>query len=234
MGNADLSADICDQVRQAHAEQCGLSICGASSKPWRRTESGLQILSLAGHRGVVRHDPTELVVTVRAGTPLAELDESLAKRGQMLAAECPDFPGGSTIGGALALGWSGSRQPWSGALRDFVLGCRMVNGLGESLRFGGQVMKNVAGFDISRLLSGSQGRLGVILDVSLKLLPLPEREMTLLFEFASLGESRQFVQGVQRAGEPITAASYHTGLLRLRFSGQTATLARLATEQVPS
>jgi glycolate oxidase FAD binding subunit len=193
-------------------------------------DSRTQSLSVAGHRGVVSHDPTELVVTVRAGTPLAELDRELAQRGQMLASECPDFGGNSTIGGALALGWSGSRQPYAGALRDFVLGARMVNGMGESLRFGGQVMKNVAGYDISRLLSGSRGRLGVILDVSLKLLPLPEREMTLVFECESLAHSRRFTLGVQRAGEPLTGASYCAGKLRLRFSGQGATLERLAAE----
>ncbi|MCZ6830334.1 MAG: FAD-binding protein, partial [Gammaproteobacteria bacterium] len=226
----DTSAELCDQILQALSERSHLNVCGASSKPWRQADPDLQMLSVAGHRGVVRHDPTELVVTVRAGTPLAELDQSLAERGQMLAAECPDFPGGSTIGGALALGWSGSRQPYAGALRDFVLGARMVNGLGEALRFGGQVMKNVAGYDIPRLLSGSQGRLGVILEVSLKLLPLPERELTLLFEFESLAQSRQFVRRLLLAGEPITAASYHAEALRLRFSGQATTIRRLATD----
>jgi glycolate oxidase FAD binding subunit len=228
MADTDRSADICAQVLQACSEQSRLSVCGASSKPWRRADPDIKTLSLAAHRGVVSHDPAELVVTVRAGTLLAELDAILAEEGQMLAAECPDFAGGSTIGGALALGWSGSRQPWSGSLRDFVLGCRMVNGLGEPLRFGGQVMKNVAGYDISRLMSGSLGRLGVILELSLKLLPLPQREMTLQFEFDCLGDSRQFVQGLQWAGEPITGASYHAGLLHLRISGQNATLTRLA------
>jgi glycolate oxidase FAD binding subunit len=131
MDDRDISAQICEQVAQAYAEQSRLTVCGASSKPWRRSAGGSGTLSLAGHRGVVRHDPTELVVTVRAGTPLVELDQVLAEQGQMLPADCPDFPGGSTIGGALALGGSGSRQPWVGALRDFVLGVRMVNGLGE-------------------------------------------------------------------------------------------------------
>ena len=228
MADTDCSADICAQVLQACFEQSRLGVCGASSKPWRCVDPDIETLSLAAHRGVVSHDSPELVVTVRAGTPLAELDAILAQQGQMLAAECPDFSGRSTIGGALALGWSGSRQPWSGSLRDFVLGCRMVNGLGEPLRFGGRVMKNVAGYDISRLMSGSLGRLGVILELSLKLLPLPQREMTLQFEFDCLGDSRQFVQGLQRAGEPVTGASYHAGLLRLRVSGQNATLTRLA------
>ena len=230
MPDNDISAELCEQVRRAHAEQSGLEIRGASSKPWRRMDAGRASLQAVRHSGIVSHDPTELVVTVRAGTTLVALDQALAERGQMLAAECPDFPGGSTVGGALALGWSGSRRPYAGALRDFVLGCRMVNGLGEPLHFGGRVMKNVAGYDISRLLSGSLGRLGMVLEVSLKLLPLPERELTLQFAFDSLQESRRFVRRVQQAGEPLSAASFHAGCLHLRFSGQAVTLSRLAAE----
>ncbi len=228
MDSLDISAEIRERVLQARAERVPVRVCGARSKPWMNRYGVEQCLQVGGHRGVVRHDPTELVVTARAGTPLAELDAILAERGQMLAAECPDFNAASTLGGALALGWSGSRAHWCGSLRDAVLGVRMVNGLGEILQFGGQVMKNVAGFDVSRLLSGSQGRLGVILELSLKLLPLPPPEMTRRIGFASLQEARRFVLGLLRAGEPVTGAVYHQGFLLLRVSGHGPTLARLA------
>jgi glycolate oxidase FAD binding subunit len=227
MPDQDLSALLSEQVRTAPARQARLAISAGASKPWFAA-GDREVLSVAGHSGIVSYHPTELVVTVRAGTPLADLDAALAEQGQMLAAECPDFPGGSTVGGAMALGWCGSRAPYAGSLRDLVLGCRMLNGLGESLRFGGQVMKNVAGYDIPRLLSGSQGRLGVILELSLKLQPLPQRELSLEFGFDTLAQSREFVRNLLRAGEPLSATSYAEGRLRLRFSGHHATLAELA------
>ncbi len=220
----DIGHSLAGQVRDAANTGDRLRIVGNGSKPWVTTE---QALSVAGHRGIVQYQPSELVVTVRAGTTLAELDATLAEQGQMLASECPDFGGNSTIGGALAVGWSGPRALAAGALRDAVLGIRIINGLGEVLQFGGQVIKNVAGFDVSRLMCGSLGQLGVVLDISLKLLPRPESELSLCSEQPSLSAARQRLRELLQAGEPVTGAVYADNNLQLRFSGRSGTLERL-------
>jgi glycolate oxidase FAD binding subunit len=220
----DLSNSLVEQVRSARESGTALQIRGQASKPWMSAASGAEALSLAGHSGIVSYDPTELVVTVRAGTPLAELEQALAEQGQMLAMEAPDFNGGSSIGGVVALGWSGSRSLTAGGVRDAVLGLRMINGLGEELRFGGQVMKNVAGFDISRLMVGSCGRLGAILEVSLKVLPRPEREVSLQWSLPNLAASRDMVADWERRAYPVSAACFSEGMLKARFSAAGALL----------
>src|SRR4029077_19595524 len=134
------------------------------------------------YRGIVDYEPTELVITARCGTPLSEIDAALESRGQFLPFEPARFGGDPTIGGVVAAGLSGPRRASAGAVRDFVLGAHLLNADGELLRFGGQVMKNVAGFDVSRLLCGSLGILGLITEVSLKVLPRPPAETTLAFD----------------------------------------------------
>ena len=166
-------------------------------------------------------------VTVRAGTRLAELDAVLAEAGQMLAPDVPDFNGNSTIGGAVALGWGGSRAPFAGQVRDTVLGMRIINGLGEDLHFGGRVMKNVAGFDVSRLMAGSLGRLGVLLELSLKVVPRPEQEITLGFASPDLDSTRAMVDTWTRRGFPVSGACFEHGRFRARFSGSAALLEKL-------
>ncbi|MCY4425962.1 MAG: FAD-binding protein [Halieaceae bacterium] len=228
MRDRDLSTAIAEQLRTADAAS-PLRITGACSKPWM-AQTGAGLLPVAAHRGVVDYTPGELVISVRAGTPLAELEAVLAERGQMLGAECPNFSSNSTIGGAVALGWSGSRSGSAGPLRDFVLGLRMINGLGEILHFGGRVMKNVAGFDVPRLLAGSVGRLGVILDVSLKVLPLPEAELTLCRELASEQEAGLQIRKLQQRALPLSGAVYYAGKLYLRFSGRPRALQQISIE----
>ncbi len=223
---ADMTSQLLAQVRDARAGGRRLRVSGARSKPWMATATG-ELLSVSGHRGVIQYEPSELVITVRAGTPLAELDAVLAEQGQMLAMEAPDFNGGSTIGGAVALGWGGSRSIFAGGVRDAVLGLRMVNGLGEDLRFGGQVMKNVAGFDISRLSVGSCGRTGLLLELSLKVVPRPEAEMTLSWSCPDLDSTRAMVDAWSRRGYPVSGACFEHGRLRARFSGPAALLAEV-------
>src|SRR5882762_2669722 len=143
---------------------------------------GGDILDLRAYRGVVDYEPSELVITARCGTPLAEIETALTQRGQFLAFEPPAFGRDCTIGGVIAAGLSGPRRLYAGAARDFVLGATLLDARGDLLRFGGQVMKNVAGFDVSRLLCGSLGILGVLTEVSLKVLPQPRAEETLRFE----------------------------------------------------
>ena len=137
---------------------------------------------MAGYAGIVSYEPTELVITAKSGTLLVELEKQLEREGQMLGFEPPHFGTGSTVGGVIASGLSGPGRPYRGAVRDFVLGVDIINGRGQALRFGGQVMKNVAGFDVSRLMAGSLGTLGVITQVSLRVVPRPQREATLIWD----------------------------------------------------
>jgi len=171
---------LIDAVRQAGADGRVLRLRGGGSKDfWGQSLSG-EVLDTRAYQGIVSYEPSELVVTVRCGTPLSELEAALAEKGQCLAFEPPHFGPGATVGGMVAAGLSGPARATAGAVRDYVLGARFINGRGEHLTFGGQVMKNVAGYDVSRLMAGSWGTLGLITEVSLKVLPVAPAEATLM------------------------------------------------------
>ncbi len=181
-------------------------------------DSGRGTLDASAYSGIVDYEPTELVVTVRTGTLLRDLETELNKHGQMLAFEPPHFGIAATVGGCVAAGLSGPRRATAGAVRDYVLGIRMLDGKGDDLRFGGQVMKNVAGYDISRLMAGSMGTLGLLLEVSLKVLPLPAMETTLrlTMDEAEAIEKMNFWAGKPL---PISATCFFDGQLFVRLSG---------------
>ena len=170
------------QAQISHAARQGqtMAIQGGNSKAFygAATHSDA-VLDIRAHSGIVSYEPSELVVTVRCGTPLAELEAVLAEQGQCLAFEPPHFGDTATVGGMVASGLAGPARAVVGGVRDHVLGVQMLNGKGEWLTFGGQVMKNVAGYDVSRVLAGSMGTLGVLTDVSLKVLPQAPDEVTL-------------------------------------------------------
>lgn len=210
-----------DAVLSASAEGKPLRLRGGGSKDWYGQSLQGEILDTREYRGIVAYDPTELVITARCGTALAEIETVLAERRQMLAFEPPRFGDGSTIGGVVAAGLSGPRRQAVGAVRDFVLGATLLDGKGDILRFGGQVMKNVAGYDVSRLLAGSLGTLGLILEVSLKVLPRPFMETTLRFE---MQEAEAIAQLNRWGGQPlpISASAWHGGVLIVRLSGAEA------------
>jgi len=226
-------AQLSDTIRAAAAARQCLRLRGGGTKDFYGQSLEGEILDLRGHAGILDYDPGELVVSARCGTPLAELEAVLRGEGQMLAFEPPYFaaPGAAlatavptavpTFGGAIAAGLSGPRRQAAGALRDFVLGATLMNGAGEVLRFGGQVMKNVAGYDVSRLLAGSLGTLGVILEASLKTLPLPVAEASLRFE---LPEERAITTLNHWAARPlpISASAWSGGSLAIRLSGAAA------------
>ena len=176
-------AQITDRVRAAAASQTPLRIRGGGTKDFH---GGValrgELLDTRDHTGIVSYEPSELVVTVRAGTPLAELEAALAAQGQCLAFEPPHFGAGATVGGMVAAGLSGPARASVGAVRDYLLGITLLNGRAELLTFGGQVMKNVAGYDVSRLMAGAWGTLGLLTEVSLKVLPVAPAEATLRFE----------------------------------------------------
>jgi len=227
---------LIDAIRSAVAAQRPLAIRGGGSKAFYTGAAQGEILDTRGHRGIVSYQPSELVMTARAGTPLTEIEAALAQHGQMLACEPPHFGAGATLGGMVACGFSGPRRPWGGAVRDFVLGVRMVNGNGEVLNFGGQVMKNVAGFDVSRLMAGSLGSLGLLLEVLLKVLPRPAHEITLRRDCT---QSEALAQCAAWAARPLplSAVTWLDGALYVRLSGSEAALQaaaqRLGGETVP-
>jgi glycolate oxidase FAD binding subunit len=210
--------EIIERIRAAHADGTPLVIQGGGSKGFYGNPAEGEILDTRGLSGVVEYQPKELVLTARAGTPLADIEALLAEQNQMLAFEPPHFAATSTLGGCIAAGLSGPRRPYAGAARDFVLGVRIVDGTGQALRFGGQVIKNVAGYDVSRLMVGALGTLGLITEVSLKVLPKPAAETTLQFE---LDEAAAILRMNQWAGQPLplSASSWHAGLLSVRLSG---------------
>ena len=210
-----------ETIRKAAAEQTLLRIRGSGSKDFYGLVLIGDVLDTRALTGVVDYEPTELVITARAGTPLREVENALAGGGQMLAFEPPHLGPGATLGGCIASGFSGPRRAAMGSARDFVLGVRIVNGLGEDLRFGGQVMKNVAGYDLSRLMTGSFGTLGLITEVSLKVLPVPEEDRTLRF---ALAEAAAIESMNKWAAKPLSlSATCHVdGSLYVRLSGATA------------
>lgn len=215
---ADVSTTLLEQVQHAIASKSPMNICGGSSKTFMgRTPTG-EALHIGEHSGIVSYHPVELVLTARAGTPLVELEQALAANHQCLSFEPPLYGGAATIGGTLSTHLSGPGRPWSGSVRDMVLGTRLINGKGEHLRFGGQVMKNVAGYDVSRTLAGAMGTLGVITEVTLKVMPKPDCTATLAFE---MGADEAITKMNQLAAQPrpLSGAFWLDGRMFLRLSG---------------
>lgn len=226
MIESDISQQLAERVREAAAEGQALAIRGGGTKDFygRRVAQGCASLEVAGHTGVVAYEPTELAITVRAGTRLCEVEALLAASGQQLPFEPPGFGEAATIGGAVAAGLSGPRRPYAGAVRDAVLGVKLINGKGEILEFGGRVMKNVAGYDVSRLMAGSLGTLGVLLEVSLKVLPKAPMERTVTHHMSAEDSVERLMAWSQHA-LAITAACHDGQTLYLRVCGGERSLA---------
>lgn len=214
----DASAELLQQVEKALHERITLRIQGGNSKAHLGRVVPGQVLDIRSHRGIVSYDPTELVITARAGTPLAELNAALDAAGQMLPCEPPHSEDGATLGGMVAAGLSGPRRPWAGSVRDYVLGTRVITGHGKHLRFGGEVMKNVAGYDVSRLMAGSFGCLGVLTEVSLKVLPKPRHSLSIALEINSERALLKLTEWGQQP-IPISAACHDGHRLHLRLEG---------------
>ena len=228
-------AALQDRIRAAHAAQQPLVIRGGGTKDFYGERCEGERLDTTALAGIVAYAPGELVITANAGTPLDDVEQTMAEHGQMLAFEPPRFGPGGTLGGTIATGLSGPRRPYAGAVRDFVLGLKIVDGTGQALSFGGRVMKNVAGFDVSRLQTGALGTLGVITEVSLKCLPRPKAEATLVQE-CSADESIRRVNAWGGKPLPISATCHHDGRLSVRLSGAapaiTAAIQNIGGERV--
>ncbi|HSC95312.1 MAG TPA: glycolate oxidase subunit GlcE [Burkholderiales bacterium] len=205
-------------IREAAKQKRPLCIRGGGTKDFYGGPVHGYKLNTGDFRGIVTYEPTELVITARGGTPLTEIEAALREKGQMLAFEPPHFGEDATLGGCVAAGLSGPRRPYAGAVRDFVLGVGVLDGKGDDLKFGGQVMKNVAGYDVSRLMAGSLGTLGLLLEVSLKVLPLPISETTLHLECTEADAIERMNRWAAQP-LPITATAYRDGKLGVRLSG---------------
>jgi glycolate oxidase FAD binding subunit len=228
---------LVERVRHARQTHQPLQLRGHGTKDFYGNVPIGEPLDLRPLRGISSYEPSELVVTVRAGTPLVELESALAEQGQWLAFEPPRLAGpdaqtprGGTVGGMVASGLAGPSRATAGGLRDFVLGATMINGRGEILSFGGTVMKNVAGYDVSRVLAGSMGVLGILCEVSLKVLPLPVAQRTLRFE-KDEAAAIQYLQTLGGQPLPLSASAWWEGMLVLRLAGAQAAV-ESATRQL--
>ena len=219
---------IQDQVRSAASRSEALCIVGGDSKRRLGREPVGKPVNVSELAGVVEYQPTELMITVQTGMRISHLREILAEKQQILASETPDYGGKATIGGALACNQSGPSRPWYGSIRDHVLGVRLINGKAEHLRFGGQVMKNVAGYDVSRLQAGAMGTFGILTEVSIRVLPEPEASLTVRQEM----DADQAIRTMNTIGmkpTPLTGACWHEGTMYLRLSGPVSVIEASAT-----
>ena len=216
----DDSDRLVDEVARAALTRTAITIRGGKSKSFLGRAAPAQAVELdtRSHSGIVRYEPTELVITARCGTPISELAAALDAAGQTLPCEPPEFDGVATLGGAVASGISGPRRPWAGSMRDFVLGCRLITGTAKHLRFGGEVMKNVAGYDMARLAAGSFGCLGVLTEVSLKVLPKPRAARSVRLAI-NASEAMAELSNWRRSALPVTGACYMDGWLHVRLEG---------------
>ena len=221
----DASAEFAERLLRAATDGTRLEIVAGGSKSFLGRVTQSEPFDVSAHRGVVSYEPTELVITARAGTPLGEIERLLGESGQMLAFEPPYFGATATLGGTVASALSGPRRPYVGAVRDFVLGTKLINGEGRTLSFGGQVMKNVAGYDVSRLMVGAMGTLGVLLEISLKVLPLAAQTTTLGFSLNGAAAVEQMNAWAAKP-LPLSGAYYDAGRLYVRLSGTPAGVAQ--------
>lgn len=224
MNDQDKDSDISDQLQneviQAIKSGETLTIKSGGSKNFygRNLLNAGNELNILNHQGIISYEPTELYIKARAGTPLKKIEKILKENQQMLAFEPPAFGEKATLGGTIACNLSGPRRAYSGAARDYVLGTKIINGNAEVLSFGGNVMKNVAGYDVSRLMVGAMGTLGVILEASVKVVPLPEAEITLI-QNMSLDAALTKLYQWSVLPLPISASCFYRGNLHIRLSG---------------
>ena len=223
MSDSDKSKQLALQVCDAINDKRKLNITAGNSKAFYGGNIIGEPVSVSEHSGIINYQPGELVITARAGTPLQEVEAILAEKKQRLLFEPPHFASTATLGGTIAADISGPVRPWSGSVKDALLGINMINGHGETLKFGGEVMKNVAGYDVSRLMVGSMGTLGILLDVSLKVLPAERKTITLVFD-ASEESAIQQCNKINRQYLPVSGMMHYQGKLYIRLSGNTASV----------
>lgn len=220
----DHSSLLQQQVKEASSNKNQLRIEAGRSKLFYGNPVAGDVIDVRPHQGIISYEPSELVIKVKAGTPLSEIEATLAEQQQCLPFEPPHFGTSATIGGTIACGLSGPARPFRGSLRDHVLGCTILTGKGDLLHFGGEVMKNVAGYDVSRLMAGSLGTLGILLDVSLRVAPAGDADITLQFN-CDVEEAMQKCRAWSSQALSLSAACYTNETLYVRLSGSDAAIA---------
>ena len=217
----DLSIEdeLCTQISSVAATGGAIEIIGGGSKRFYGEPIEALPIDVSAHSGVIDYDPAELVITLRAGCLVTEIEALLAGHRQMFGFEPPCFGKEATIGGMVASGLAGPRRAYAGSIRDFVLGVKLLDGRGQVLRFGGRVIKNVAGFDVARLMVGSLGTLGIILEVSLRVVPVYESELTLAYEHDNADDHLRWINELGSEPYPVSASMWSAGRSQLRLSG---------------
>jgi len=215
-----------DRVQAARVDRQALNIVGSDSKKFYGEAPQGVPLDMRDNQGIIEYDPAELVIVARTGTPLADIQAALAEQGQMLGFEPPFADRGATLGGAVASGLNGSARAYKGAVRDYLLGIRLINGKAEVLQFGGKVMKNVAGFDLFRPMAGAMGTLGPLLEVSLRLVPVPEREVSFTFVAEDRAVAITILCKLGQELACLSAAAWYQGEIWLRLSGSALAIQR--------
>jgi glycolate oxidase FAD binding subunit len=226
----NLELELQERVSQALANGTALAITGGGSKSFYGQPMEGEPLELGSHTGIIDYDPAELVITLRAGCKLADVEALLAENHQMLGFEPLHLGENSTIGGVVASGLAGPRRAWAGGVREFILGAKILSGRGEIMNFGGRVIKNVAGFDVSRLMVGALGTLGVMLELSLRLIPCFETELTLGFEHRNSQEHTGWINTLSSKPIPLSASLWYAGRSTIRLSGSQQGVASAARQ----
>ena len=214
----DLTSQLEQQIQQAYTTKTPLKIQSGNTKTYLGRETSGEVVDVANHSGVISYSPTELVIRARAGTKISHLNGLLTEHQQRLPFEPPSFAGEATIGGTVAANQTGASRPWFGGVKDSLLGLGLINGYGEAMQFGGQVMKNVAGFDVTRLQCGAMGSLGLITDISIKVLPEFKAGHTITFEMTAEVALEAMLRWANLS-LPITGMSHLHGLLYVRLQG---------------
>jgi len=211
-------ARLVSQINDSAASKQGLQLAGGGTKHFLNPPSAAPRLSLADYVGIIAYQPSELVIEVRAGTRLDVIEHTLAVQGQRLAFEPPRFGPASTIGGVVSAGLSGPARPYAGALRDHVLGVTLLDAHGRLQRFGGRVMKNVAGYDVSRLAAGAWGTLGPVAELALRVAPRSSAEASIAWSMTPVDALRRMTE-LARTAWPLNGACFDDGVLRVRLAG---------------
>lgn len=215
----NVETELAARVAQAVANGTALQIVGGGSKSFYGNPVDAEVFEVGMHTGVIDYDPAELVITLRAGCNLGQVEALLAEKNQMLGFEPLHLGEDATIGGAIASGLAGPRRAYAGGVRDFLLGVKILSGRGEILNFGGRVIKNVAGFDVSRLMAGALGTLGIILEASLRVIPRFESELTLGFEHSNAAAHIHWINQLGSKPMPLSASCWYQGHSYIRLSG---------------
>lgn len=226
----DSAKDLTARIESAYQSKTKINIQGNGTKCFLgNIDQDSDLIKTTCHTGIIDYDPAELVLVARSGTCLSAIAEVMEDHQQTFGFEPPFIDDGATLGGAIASGLAGPRRAYSGAARDFMLGARFINGQGKIITAGGKVIKNVAGFDLFRPMAGSMGTIGLLLDISLRVIPQPEYQKTLLHQEERESSALEKMNSWAVQCPSVSAAAWDGHNIRIRLSGSAATVAEAHT-----